>query len=203
RVGGGDPEQRLAVAPAGHVGVVVFELEAEKAEQLAVELLRARKVADAEHQVIDADNAGHGVSPFVAFERSYSVSSLPGLTRQSILFEKSFAKGMDPRVKPAGDGQQQSNKSSSTGPAGASRRACRRGRRSSAGRDDKAWILCPARDPFRRAWVCAGRNPRPACGEREPSEARRGRGEGRRARSRSAWRWGRRGPRGRGRVGGW
>jgi hypothetical protein len=28
------------------------------------------------------------------------------MTRQSILFEKSFAKGMDPRVKPAGDGQQ-------------------------------------------------------------------------------------------------
>src|SRR5262249_16854448 len=63
RVGGGDPEQRLAVAPAGHVGVVVFELEAEKAEQLAVEFLRAREVADAEHQVIDADDARHDVSP--------------------------------------------------------------------------------------------------------------------------------------------
>src|SRR5262249_4101180 len=63
RVGGGDPEQRLAVAPAGHVGGVVFELEAEKAEQLAVELLRAREVADAEHQVIDTDDAGHDVSP--------------------------------------------------------------------------------------------------------------------------------------------
>src|SRR5262249_44436707 len=63
RVGGGDPEQRLAVAPAGHVGVVVFELEAEKTEQLAVEVLRAREVADAEHQVIDTDDAGHDVSP--------------------------------------------------------------------------------------------------------------------------------------------
>src|SRR5262245_45149856 len=63
RVGGGDPEQRLAVAPAGHVGVVVFELEAEEAEDLAVELLRAREVADAQHQVIDTDDAGHDVSP--------------------------------------------------------------------------------------------------------------------------------------------
>src|SRR5262249_16314064 len=32
RIGGGDPEQRLAVAPAGHVGILVLELEAEKAE---------------------------------------------------------------------------------------------------------------------------------------------------------------------------
>src|SRR5712691_8312163 len=48
RVGRGDPEQRLAVAPAGHVRVLVFELEAEKPEQLAVERLRALEVADAE-----------------------------------------------------------------------------------------------------------------------------------------------------------
>src|SRR5262245_25147787 len=59
RVGGGDPEQRLAVAPAGHVGILVLELEAEKAKQLAVEFLRAGEVADAEHQVIDADDARH------------------------------------------------------------------------------------------------------------------------------------------------
>ena len=58
-VGGGDPEQGLAVAPARHVGILVLELEAEKAEQLAVERLRAREVADAEHEVIDADDAGH------------------------------------------------------------------------------------------------------------------------------------------------
>src|SRR5262249_40854462 len=127
RVGGGDPEQRLAVAPAGHVGVLVFELEAEKAEQLAVELLRAREVANAEHQVIDADDAGH-------------VSA----------------------------------------PAGASRRACRRGRRSSAGRADKALILSRGGGPFRRAWACA--DPHPACGEKVI----------RCARSRLPWRWGRR-----------
>ena len=60
-VGGGDPEQRLAVAPARHVRILVLELEAEKAEHLAVEVLRAREVADAEHEVIDADDAGHGV----------------------------------------------------------------------------------------------------------------------------------------------
>jgi hypothetical protein len=29
--------------------------------------------------------------------------SLPGLTRQSIVFAKFFAKRMDPRVKPGGD----------------------------------------------------------------------------------------------------
>src|SRR5215831_8196889 len=100
RVGGGDPEQRLAVAPAGHVGILVLELEAEKAEQLTVEFLRAREIADAEHQVIDADDAGHDVSPCEV------VAAL------------------------------------ATARAGASRRACRRGRRSSAGRADKALILC-------------------------------------------------------------
>src|SRR3984893_9023019 len=30
RIGGGNPEQRLAVAPAGHVAVFVFQFEAEK-----------------------------------------------------------------------------------------------------------------------------------------------------------------------------
>src|ERR1700719_2926360 len=30
RIGGGDPEQGLAVAPAGHVAVFVFQFEAEK-----------------------------------------------------------------------------------------------------------------------------------------------------------------------------
>src|SRR5262249_48788971 len=73
RVGGSDPEQRLAVAPAGHVGVVVFELEAEKAEQLAVELLRAREVANAEHQVIDADDARHGALHLLRPRASYSI----------------------------------------------------------------------------------------------------------------------------------
>ena len=32
RVGGGDPKPGLAVAPAGHVHVIVFALEAEEAE---------------------------------------------------------------------------------------------------------------------------------------------------------------------------
>src|SRR5262249_55677579 len=100
RVGGGDPEQRLAVAPAGHVTVVVFELEAEKAEQLAVEVLRAREVADAEHQVIDADDAGHGSlprlssgcahhTPFVIAGHSASKTRVSALTtRQSIRLRK-------------------------------------------------------------------------------------------------------------------
>src|SRR5262245_62039886 len=60
RIGGGDPEQRLAVAPARHVGIFVLELEAEETKQLVVEFLRAGEIADAEHQVIDADDAGHG-----------------------------------------------------------------------------------------------------------------------------------------------
>src|SRR5262249_13858449 len=103
RIGGGDPEQRLAVAPAGHVGILVLELEAEKAEQLAVELLRAREVADAEHQVIDADNAGHDAFPrLLSVARIILHSSLPGLTRQSIVFAKFFRKrwtrGSSPRV---------------------------------------------------------------------------------------------------------
>src|SRR4051794_19016938 len=60
-VGGGDPEQGLAVAPTRHVRIFVLELEAEKAEHLAVEVLRACEVADAEHEVIDADDAGHAL----------------------------------------------------------------------------------------------------------------------------------------------
>src|ERR1700722_504004 len=74
RVGGGDPEQRLAVAPAGHVLVVVLTLEAEKAEQLVIEFLRAREIADAQHEMIDADDARHGGSD-------------PGIRLRSILNE--------------------------------------------------------------------------------------------------------------------
>src|SRR5262249_43545467 len=62
-VGRGDPEQRLAVAPAGHLRIFVFQLEAEKAEQLAVERLRAHQIADAENEMIDADDTGHGGAP--------------------------------------------------------------------------------------------------------------------------------------------
>src|SRR5262249_3352696 len=121
RVGGGDPEQRLAVAPAGHVGVVVFELEAEKAEQLAVEVLRAREVADAEHQVIDADDAGHGSlprlssgcahhTPFVIAGHSASLRAFTPvfnglwtrvnalMTRQSIVFAKFFEDDGPPEI---------------------------------------------------------------------------------------------------------
>jgi hypothetical protein len=63
RIGGGDPEQRLAVAPACHVGVVVFEFESEKAQQLPVKLLRAREIADAQNQMVDADDGGHKTLP--------------------------------------------------------------------------------------------------------------------------------------------
>ena len=45
-VGLRDPEQRLAVAPAGHVRILVLELETEEAQHLGVERLRAREVAD-------------------------------------------------------------------------------------------------------------------------------------------------------------
>src|SRR5262249_48728751 len=77
RVGGGDPEQRLAVAPAGHVGGLVFELETEKAEQLAVEILRAGKIADAEHQVIGGDEPGHDVSPLSFPRKRESIFQSP------------------------------------------------------------------------------------------------------------------------------
>src|SRR5580704_13320718 len=62
-IGGGDPKQRLAIAPARHVGVVVLQLESEKAQQLPVKLLRAREVADAQNQMIDADDGGHKTLP--------------------------------------------------------------------------------------------------------------------------------------------
>jgi hypothetical protein len=64
-IGRRNPEQRLAVTPAGHVRIFILQLEAEKAEQLCVKLLRAGKIADTEDEVIDTDNAGHGTSPFV------------------------------------------------------------------------------------------------------------------------------------------
>jgi hypothetical protein len=56
-IGGGNPEQRLAVAPPGHILVFMFELEAEEAQKLLVKCLRAREIAYAENQMIDADNA--------------------------------------------------------------------------------------------------------------------------------------------------
>jgi hypothetical protein len=43
----------------------VFELEAEKAHELVVERLRAGKVADGEHEMVDADHARHGDLPYV------------------------------------------------------------------------------------------------------------------------------------------
>jgi len=63
RIGSPDPEQGLAVAPAGNIGVVVFELESQKAQQLAVKLLRAREIADAQNQMIDADDGSHKTPP--------------------------------------------------------------------------------------------------------------------------------------------
>jgi hypothetical protein len=35
-IGGGDPEQRLAVAPPGHIAVFVLELEPKKSQQLVI-----------------------------------------------------------------------------------------------------------------------------------------------------------------------
>src|SRR5713226_9399483 len=109
-----------------------------------------------------------------------------------------------------------------TARAAASRRACRRGPWSSAGRGDRAWIPWRDRGPSRRAWACA--DPLPACGERVPSEARRVRGtlrhaerveypphpdplpasgerENARRSARPPLRWGRRPPRARSRAG--
>ena len=48
--------------PASHVGVIVLELEAEKTEQLAVESLRAREIADTENEMVDTDDARHETS---------------------------------------------------------------------------------------------------------------------------------------------
>jgi hypothetical protein len=53
-------EQRLAVAPAREAAAVVLEPEAEEAEHARVEILRAREIADAQHQMINADDARHG-----------------------------------------------------------------------------------------------------------------------------------------------
>jgi hypothetical protein len=55
-IGGGNPEQRLAVAPAGHILVFMFERKAEEAQKLSVERLRAREIAHTENQMIDTDD---------------------------------------------------------------------------------------------------------------------------------------------------
>src|SRR5207248_10227615 len=70
-VGLRDPEQRLAVAPAGKAAAVVLQPEAEEAEHPGVVVLRAREIADAQHQMIDADDAGHftASSPGIARRR--------------------------------------------------------------------------------------------------------------------------------------
>ena len=65
-VGGGNPEQGLAVTPARHVGIVVFELEAEKAEQLVVEILGAGEIADAQDEMINADDARQQQQPLLS-----------------------------------------------------------------------------------------------------------------------------------------
>jgi hypothetical protein len=64
----------LPLLQPGHVLVVVLTLEAEKAEQLVVEFLRAGEIADAQYEMIDADDARHGGSD-------------PGIRLRSILNE--------------------------------------------------------------------------------------------------------------------
>src|SRR5581483_6674648 len=61
RVGLADPEQGLAVAPAGGLVEVVLALESEEAQHRVVEPPRAREVLHADDEVVDADDAGrHG-----------------------------------------------------------------------------------------------------------------------------------------------
>src|SRR5438067_7739769 len=91
RIGGGDPEPRLAVPPAGHVRIFVFQLEAEEAEQLVVERLRAREIADAEHQMIDADDAGHDGIAFGSTADVYSRAVEPCYALRSSLSSRPSA----------------------------------------------------------------------------------------------------------------
>src|SRR3546814_9261859 len=56
-----DPEPRLAVGPADHVGVLVQHLEAEEREQPAVEFLGFIVIADANGEMVDADDAHHAM----------------------------------------------------------------------------------------------------------------------------------------------
>jgi hypothetical protein len=61
-VGSGNPKQRLAVAPTGHIVKFVFEFEPKKGQQLLVKRLRACEITDAENQMIDTDDARHELS---------------------------------------------------------------------------------------------------------------------------------------------
>src|SRR5215475_10047758 len=61
---GSNPVASLAVGPANGVGIFVGDLEAQEVEQLGVEGLGLRVVADADGNVIDADDlaaASHGL----------------------------------------------------------------------------------------------------------------------------------------------
>jgi hypothetical protein len=61
-VSSGNPKQRLAVAPAGHILIFMFEFEAKKGQQLLVKRLRACEITDAKNEMIDTDDARHELS---------------------------------------------------------------------------------------------------------------------------------------------
>jgi hypothetical protein len=60
-IGGGDPEQRVAVGPAHHAALIFgLDAETEELHQRGIEFLRFLEVPDTDHQMVDADNAHHG-----------------------------------------------------------------------------------------------------------------------------------------------
>src|SRR5688572_1362452 len=71
RVGVRDPETRLAVLPADRGLVLVHDLHAEEFEQRPVKALRAREIADADRDMVDASDAAHGVP----FPRQYRIGT--------------------------------------------------------------------------------------------------------------------------------
>src|SRR5580692_11242123 len=62
RIRRGDPECRPAIAPARHFAESADDLEPEEAEQARVESPRSLVVADANDDMVDAQNLNHSVS---------------------------------------------------------------------------------------------------------------------------------------------
>jgi hypothetical protein len=66
RVRSRDPKQRVAVGPAHHAAFIFgLDVETEELHQRRVEGLRLFEVADADYQMVDADNAHHVLLPWL------------------------------------------------------------------------------------------------------------------------------------------
>ena len=96
RIGGGDPEQGLAVRPAHHALVLSLDVEAQEPHQRGVEGFRRLEVADAENEMIDTEDLHHFLISIrgMTLSSSWQGLSRPSTSHASIL--KSWMPGTRP-----------------------------------------------------------------------------------------------------------